>query len=105
MAKSFLQPDLAFRLYRVGDRWPFIDQTMLKLPNEADEEELPGDWVGWKGQRAVALLSTYPAEGRICGVEMEAGDVMLFLRVAMEEDEVKNMFVCYLAPFNSPLGN
>jgi hypothetical protein len=55
-----------------------------RLPPEPDEEEVPREWIGWKGQQAVALLSTYPAGTRLCGIGLEPGDEMLFLRVAMD---------------------
>lgn len=86
MTKTLSAPTLAFRLYRAGDSWPFTDPTMLRLPAEPDEEEVPREWIGWKGQEAVALLSTYPAGTRLCGIGLEPGDEMLFLRVAMDEN-------------------
>lgn len=85
MGKNVSPPDLAFRLYRGGEKWPFIDRTMLQLPADAGEGELPGDWIGWEGKIAVALLSTYPAEGTICGIQMEDGDIMMFLRIAFNK--------------------
>jgi hypothetical protein len=107
MAKTLSLPSLAFRLYRTGGPWPFTAPTILRLPPGREGERWPKEWIGWTGKEAVALLSTYPAGTRECGIESTAGDEILFLRVAMDDDErfIFDPPTAYKFAFRHVLGN
>lgn len=85
MVTSLSTSALAFRLHWPGDPWPFTDPTMRPLPPDASDFELPIEWIGWNGQTAVCLLTTFSAGTEKREVKLEPDDELLTLRMAMNE--------------------
>jgi hypothetical protein len=85
MVTTLSKSALAFRLHSQHDPWPFNDPTMQALPPDVSEFELPIEWIGWHGQLAVCLLTTFTIGTEKREVKLEPDDELLVLKMAMDE--------------------